>query len=124
MPLKPKTIEKLYFTIGEVAEELGVNTSNIRFWEREFGTISPKRTNRGDRLYTRKEIDQLREIQHLVKEKGFTLNGAKEQLRHRDEAPAVTDASAIRERLVGIRRALVRLRDELQGTADSFNNRS
>lgn len=124
MPLKPKTIEKLYFTIGEVAEELGVNTSNIRFWEREFGTISPKRTNRGDRLYTRKEIDQLREIQHLVKEKGFTLHGAKEQLRHRDEAPAVTDASAIRERLVGIRLALVRLRDELNGTSDSFNPRS
>ena len=70
MPLKPKTIEKIYWTIGEVAEEIGVNTSSIRFWEKEFGTINPRRTNRGDRLYGRKEIEQLRTIQHLVKDKG------------------------------------------------------
>lgn len=114
MPLKPKTIEKLYFTIGEVADELGVNTSNIRFWEREFGTISPKRTNRGDRLYTRKEIDQLREIQRLVKEEGFTLNGAKEQLKRgttpEPSTAPIIDPAALRERLLGIRRSLVELR--------------
>lgn len=118
MPLKPKTIEKLYFTIGEVADELGVNTSNIRFWEREFGTISPKRTNRGDRLYTRKEIDQLREIQRLVKEEGFTLNGAKEQLKRgtatEPSATPIIDPSALRERLLGIRRRLVALREAMQ----------
>lgn len=114
MPLKPKTIEKLYFTIGEVADELGVNTSNIRFWEREFGTISPKRTNRGDRLYTRKEIEQLRTIQHLVKEKGFTLQGAKAQLKQAEPADERANrAEQLRERLLEARRKLVALREAL-----------
>ncbi|MBK9175012.1 MAG: MerR family transcriptional regulator [Flavobacteriales bacterium] len=116
MPLKPKTIEKIYWTIGEVAEELGVNTSSIRFWEREFGTITPKRTNRGDRLYTRKEIDHLRTIQHLVKDKGFTLHGAKSQLKQ-----GMVDAQAkpedhLREvagRLSELRAKLLTLRGEL-----------
>lgn len=118
MPLKPKTIGKLYWTIGEVAEELGVNTSSIRFWEKEFGTIIPKRTNRGDRLYTTKEIDQLRTIQRLVKEEGFTLNGAKSQMKQgavaKEPVPAA-DHEAIRERLLAIRRSLVELRNALGG---------
>ena len=112
MPLKPKTIEKIYWTIGEVAEEIGVNTSSIRFWEKEFGTINPRRTNRGDRLYGRKEIEQLRTIQHLVKDKGFTLNGAKEQLRKR-EAPDPTNIEELRSRLTRARSMLVALREEL-----------
>lgn len=113
MPLKPKTIEKIYWTIGEVADEIGVNTSSIRFWEKEFGTINPKRTNRGDRLYTRKEIDQLRTIQHLVKEKGYTLNGAKTQLRKPDpaETPAL-DVEELRDRLLKARSIAMALRDE------------
>lgn len=115
MPWKERTIEKLYFTIGEVAEELAVNTSSIRYWEKEFGTINPKRTNRGDRLYTRKEIDQFRTIQHLVKEKGFTLSGAKGQLKHSAELlePEVkTDLEELKRRLLGIKQALVALRDQ------------
>ncbi len=111
MPLKPKTIEKIYWTIGEVAEEIGVNTSSIRFWEKEFGTLNPRRTNRGDRLYNRKEIEHLRTIQHLVKEKGFTLNGAKTQLR-KAEAPTL-DVEQLRERLLKARAMAVQLRDEL-----------
>ncbi|HRH37837.1 MAG TPA: MerR family transcriptional regulator [Flavobacteriales bacterium] len=111
MPLKPKTIEKIYWTIGEVADEIGVPSSSIRFWEKEFGGVSTKRTNRGDRLYTRKEIDQLRTIQHLVKEKGFTLNGAKSQLRRPDpaETPSI-DIEQLRERLLTVRRELVALK--------------
>ncbi len=111
MPLKSKTIEKIYWTIGEVAEEIGVNTSSIRFWEKEFGTLNPRRTNRGDRLYNRKEIEHLRTIQHLVKEKGFTLNGAKTQLR-KAEAPTL-DVEQLRERLLKARAMAVQLRDEL-----------
>lgn len=116
MPLKPKTIEKIYWTIGEVAEELGVNTSSIRFWEREFGTITPKRTNRGDRLYTRKEIDHLRTIQHLVKDKGFTLHGAKSQLKQGlpdAEAPPKDHLREVSERLSQLRSKLLNLRREL-----------
>ena len=103
MPYREKAVEKLYWSIGEVGEELGVNASLIRFWEKQFGTIKPKRTGKGDRLYTRKEIDQLKRIQHLVKEKGYTLNGAKEQLRKLDEpeTPEVrVDTQELRQRLL------------------------
>ena len=115
MPLKPQTIEKLYWTIGEVAQELGVANSSIRFWEKEFGTISPRRTSRGDRLYTRPQIEQLRTIQHLVKEEGFTIHGAKEKLKRGvpEQEATVVDAEAVRERLLQVRRKLVELRNVL-----------
>jgi DNA-binding transcriptional MerR regulator len=114
MPWKEKTIEKLYWSIGEVAEQLGVNTSLIRYWEKEFGTLKPKRTGKGDRLYTKKDIEQLQRIQHLVKEKGFTLQGAREQLRKTDQVEVATllDLDALRDRLLEIRTKLVALRDQ------------
>ena len=110
MPWKERPVEKLYFSIGEVAEELGVANSSIRYWEKEFGMSAARRTGKGDRQYTRKEIEQFRRIQHLVKEKGFTLSGAKVQLRKPEEVeePA-TDNEQLRERLLRIRRALVEL---------------
>ena len=106
MPYRERTVEKLYWSIGEVAVELGVNASLIRYWEKEFGTIKPKRTGKGDRLYTRKEIDQLKRIQHLVKEKGFTLSGAKEALR-KSEPPTADERTALRDRLLSVREQLV-----------------
>lgn len=111
MPWKEKTIEKLYWSIGEVAEQLAVNTSLIRYWEKEFGTIRPKRTGKGDRLYTRKDIEQLHRIQHLVKEKGFTLQGAREQLRKSDavETAASLDVEQVRDRLLHLRSKLMAL---------------
>jgi DNA-binding transcriptional MerR regulator len=113
MPLKPKTIEKIYWTIGEVAEELGVNNSTIRFWEKEFGMSAARRTGKGDRLYTRKEIEQFQRIQQLVKQEGYTLSGARAQIRKTDEpdAPPV-DLELLRERLLAIRRKLVELSRE------------
>ena len=113
MPWKEKTIEKLYWSIGEVAEQLGVNTSLIRYWEKEFGNLKPKRTGKGDRLYTKKDIEQLQQIQHLVKEKGYTLQGAREQLRKAEQAEQVAslDIGALRDRLLEIRTRLVALRD-------------
>lgn len=111
MPYKERTIGKLYWTIGEVAVELGVNTSLIRYWEKEFGTLRPRRNGKGDRLYTHKDIDQLRRIHHLVKEQGFTLNGAKEKLRAAEEAP--DRFAEVRERLLVVRRALLELREHV-----------
>lgn len=113
MPWKEKTIEKLYWSIGEVAEQLGVNTSLIRYWEKEFGTLKPKRTGKGDRLYTKKDIEQLQRIQHLVKEKGYTLQGAREQLRKSEqvEEVATLDIDTLRDRLLEIRTKLVALRE-------------
>lgn len=117
MPLKEKTIERLYWSIGEVAEELGVNASLLRYWEKEFGTLRPKRTNKGDRLYTKDDIAQLRRIQHLVKEKGFTLQGAKSELRKGQasgpvNAPPSLPVDEVRSRLLHIRGKLVAWRDE------------
>jgi DNA-binding transcriptional MerR regulator len=111
MPYKEKTVEKLYWSIGEVATDLDVNTSLIRYWEKEFGMIRPKRTGRGDRLYTRKDIELLKRIQHLVKEQGFTLSGAKEQLRNKMNVTEVEPNALemLRTKLLEVRAKLVAL---------------
>ena len=81
MPYKEKEIEKLYYTIGEVARMFEVNTSHIRFWSKEFEVIKPATNKKGNRLYTQSDIDNFKKIYHLVKEKGFTLKGAKVELK-------------------------------------------
>lgn len=81
MPYKEKEIEKLYFTIGEVAQMFNVNTSHIRFWSKEFEVIRPATNKKGNRLYTQSDIENFKKIYHLVKEKGFTLKGAKTEMK-------------------------------------------
>lgn len=76
-----RKIEKVYFPIGEVAEMFGVNTSLIRHWEKEFDIIKPFRNKKGNRLFSPKDVDNFHVIFHLVKERGFTLQGAREKLR-------------------------------------------
>ena len=85
MPYKEKPIEKLYYSIGEVANMFGVNTSLIRFWEKEFDMIKPTKNKKGNRLFTQQDIDNFHKIFHLVKEKGYTLSGAKEKLAVKNE---------------------------------------
>ncbi len=85
MPYKEKVIEKKYFSIGEVAEMLNVATSLIRFWESEFDIIKPKKNRKGNRQFTREDIDNVKLIYHLVKEKGYTLQGAKDLLKEGNE---------------------------------------
>lgn len=80
MPYKEKSIEKKYYTIGEVAAMFKVATSLIRFWESEFDIIKPKKNRRGNRQFTKEDIDNVKLIYHLVKEKGYTLQGAKEKI--------------------------------------------
>jgi len=75
--------EKLFYSIGEVSRMFNVNTSLIRFWEKEFDIIKPQKNNKGNRLFTQKDIDNFHVIYHLVKEKGFTLQGAKEKLKNK-----------------------------------------
>jgi DNA-binding transcriptional MerR regulator len=74
-------IEKIYYSIGEVAEMFKVNTSLLRYWEKEFKMLHPKKNLKGERHYTKKDIESFRLIYQLVKEKGFTLNGAKQHLK-------------------------------------------
>ena len=81
MPYKEKEITKLYFSIGEVAKMFDVSTSLIRFWESEFDILKPKKNRKGDRFFTQKDVDNLHLIFHLVKERGYTLKGAKQKLR-------------------------------------------
>lgn len=84
-------MEKIFYTIGEVAEMFHVNTSLIRFWEKEFDVIKPQRNNKGNRLFTARDVDYFHQIFHLVKERGYTLQGAKEKLKLKN--PEETDAN-------------------------------
>jgi DNA-binding transcriptional MerR regulator len=76
---------KLYFTVKEVASHFNVNESLLRFWETEFDIISPKKTDGGTRQYTRADIENIAVVYHLVKEKGLTLEGARQTLKQRKD---------------------------------------
>ena len=82
---------KLYYSIGEVSKIFNVNASLIRFWEKEFKQLSPKKTESGKRKFTQKDIDAVHEIYHLVKEKGFTLAGAKEHMKGNKKSQTKSD---------------------------------
>lgn len=86
-PIQIPTLDKLYYTIGEVAEMFDINTSNLRYWEQEFKQLTPKRVKGGKRKYSHEDIKVIASIHHLVKERGFTLEGAKQHLgAHKAEA--------------------------------------
>jgi DNA-binding transcriptional MerR regulator len=111
MPLKQKPIKKLYYSIGEVATMFDVNNSLIRFWEKEFSIIKPKKNKKGNRYFTDKDIDNFKIIFHLVKERGYTLDGAKKKLRENKEdtiqnVEIVNRLKDIRAQLVAIREVL------------------
>ena len=71
----------MYHSIGEVANMLNVSTSLLRFWDKEFDILKPRKNKKGDRLFTQKDVDNVKLIYHYVKERGFTLEGAKRKLR-------------------------------------------
>ncbi len=110
-PYKEKPITKLYYSIGEVAEMFSVNASLIRFWEKEFDILKPKKNAKGNRLFTQKDVDNLKVIYHLVKERGFTLQGAKKKLRE-NKGDTIQNEEIV-EKLKDIRQFLVELRDNL-----------
>ncbi len=82
-----KELTKLYYSIGEVASMFNVNSSLIRFWEKEFSIIKPKKNKKGNRMFTPKDIENFERIYHLVKLQGFTLEGAKKELNKKPEIP-------------------------------------
>jgi len=83
--------DKLYYSIGEVAEMLQTSQSQIRFWEKEFAMLKPKKNRKGNRQFTAEDIHTLKMIKHLVKDQGYTLQGANEKLKneHRLEGKRV-----------------------------------
>ena len=90
-------LTKLYYSIGEVAGMFEVNTSLIRFWEKEFPTISPKKNKKGKRLFTPKDILKIERIYILVKEEGYTLDGAKKALNSKSGNPSVSEQPELTE---------------------------
>ena len=81
MPYQNKPTKKIFYKIGEIAELLNVNVSLIRFWEKEFSILKPKKNKKGNRLFTSKDFDNLKIIYHLVKVRGYTLEGARKKLK-------------------------------------------
>tara|TARA_B100000768_G_scaffold123086_1_gene113867 strand:- start:2070 stop:2387 length:318 start_codon:yes stop_codon:yes gene_type:complete len=99
--------EKLYYTIGEVSKAFEVNTSLIRFWEKEFEVLKPKKNSKGTRRFSSIDIENFQTIHHLVKEKGYTLEGAKEQMK------ILNKKFEVIKKLEKIKTALVNIKREL-----------
>lgn len=111
MPWKEKEDEKLFYSISEVAEQFQVNASLIRFWEKEFDLLKPSKTKKGNRQFTTADLETLRLIYHLVKVKGYTIQGAKDKLRMgKNDAVKETEMT---QSLIRVREFLVELRKQL-----------
>ena len=107
--------DKLYYKIGEIAKAFNVKTSLIRYWEKEFKTLHPKKNKNGSRLFTKKDVEALKKIYHLVKEKGFTLEGAKQKLKEEkklgtEKLPA---NQIVISRLEKIKNELIKIKEQL-----------
>jgi DNA-binding transcriptional MerR regulator len=103
--------EKRYYGIGEVAKAFGVNTSLIRFWEKEFNALKPKKNAKGNRNFTPEDIKNLQLIYHLVKERGFTLDGAKIHLK--ESKQKTLENFQIIEKLERIKAELTKIKEQL-----------
>ncbi|MGJ8549837.1 MerR family transcriptional regulator [Winogradskyella wichelsiae] len=103
--------EKLYYGIGEVAKAFKVNPSLIRFWEKEFDVLKPKKNAKGNRKFTPEDIKNLKFIFHLVKERGFTLDGAKTHLK--EERKQALEKFEIIEKLESIKAQLNKIKTQL-----------
>jgi DNA-binding transcriptional MerR regulator len=111
MPYKEKETVKLYYSIGEVAEMLDVNASLLRFWEKEFDVIKPQKNSKGNRVYTQKDLKNLKLIHYLVKERGFTLDGAKKKIK--EEHKQLHDRTEMIDTLKDVKAMLLELKESL-----------
>lgn len=99
---------KLYYSIGEVAKKIGVPATKIRFWDKEFTHLKPTKNSRGERRFTKENIQQLQEINHLLKDRGFTIDGARKEIASGRKTP--DDKQMV---IDGLRAARVRLEELL-----------
>ncbi len=113
MAFNPSIDLKLYYSISEVAEMFNLNESLLRFWEKEFPTLTPRKGGRGIRQYTKDDIEVVRTIHHLVKERGLTLQGARDAMKQGKQG--------MNTRIEVINR-LKAIRDELQAINKEFNS--
>lgn len=103
--------EKLYYSISEVSELFDLNASTLRFWEKEFEVLKPTKNKKGNRVFTKKDIEYIRQIVELVKQQGYTIHGAKEQLKHKGAARQGNKNAEVIEKLKEIKAKLIALRD-------------
>ena len=112
MPYKKPNIEKVVYTIGEVAKMMDINVSQIRYWENNFEELNPQKNKKGNRLFTQEDIEQVKLIHYLVKVRGLTISGAKKKLKdNREDTQANFE---IANRLMEIKQQLIAIRDSLQ----------
>jgi DNA-binding transcriptional MerR regulator len=111
MPYKEREISKMYYTMGEVAALFDVNQSMIRFYEKEFDILQPKKNKKGNRYFTPEDIENLKIIFNLIREKGYTLNGAKEYLK--SNISGTKDNQRVISSLENLKKFLIEVRDEL-----------
>jgi len=112
MPYREKKVEKLFYQIGEVSAMFSEPVSTIRFWEKEFDVLRPKKNNKGNRLFMQEDIKNLRLIQHLLRDRGMTIEGAKKHLKNNREE---TDYRLeIADTLRNIRAMLLDISDEIK----------
>jgi len=105
--------EKLFYTIGEVSEMFELNASTLRFWEKEFGFLKPSKNKKGNRTFTKKDIENIALIVDLVKHKGFTIQGAKEQLKNGKPSGSSSANDEVIARLESIKAKLIDIKDSL-----------
>jgi DNA-binding transcriptional MerR regulator len=111
MPLKSEPVQKMFYPIGEVAKMFDVNTSLIRYWENEFDIIKPKKNKKGNRLFTKQDVENIKIIYHLVKERGFTLEGAKMKLKENkadviNEQEIINHLQSVKSFLLDLKKSL------------------
>jgi DNA-binding transcriptional MerR regulator len=113
--IENQTLSKLYYSIGEVAEMLQVNASLLRFWEKEFNLTVSKKNKKGNRLFSVKEIEQIKRIYHFVKVEGYTLEGAKKALKQKTSTPLVEPVPMVQNAVAPASQNIAEIISKLEG---------
>ncbi len=111
MPYKEREISKMYYTMGEVSAMFDVNQSLIRYYEKEFDILQPKKNKKGNRYFTPEDVENLKIIFHLIRDKGYTLTGAKEHLKKNGDG--TRDTQSVLSTLEDLKKFLLEVRDQL-----------
>jgi len=115
---------KLYFRIGEVADLVGVEPHVLRYWEREFRTIRPTKSAKGQRVYSRRDVENLMRVRELLYREGFTIAGAKKKLLHPEAAdPAPADVAIDADAATRTREQLLAMRGEIEAFLTELGSR-
>ncbi len=112
MPYKEPETEKIFYSIGEVSRITGVSSSAIRYWEKKFDELSPQKSSKGTRSYTSADIETIKLINHLVRERGITIKGAQQKLK--DNREETMNAWEIVRKLQNIKKILTGIKDEME----------